>query len=170
MAKRIFLGLFVVGVLVFGAVAFYSYTWLGSIGDPSIASEGFAYHSGFAWMILWASLVILTLVSLFLVWESGIRWSGIATFLFFTVGSLLLLFNDNGYKQFLSDNGLKAGNTLLNPFFLAVMILVIAVFLIASHMITFRLSVRAGRRDDEEPSSTKESEAVKKKEEEGDDS
>lgn len=135
MIKTIYLSILAIAAGVILSTSFYAYSWLGSIGDPSIASEGFAFHSGFAWTFLWISFAALTLLSLFMAWRSGAKWALCVSYFYFLVSIVLLLFNDSAYARFLDENSINGSETLLNSFFVAVILLVNAVAVTAAYMI-----------------------------------
>ncbi|MDH3494541.1 MAG: hypothetical protein OEM82_13375 [Acidobacteriota bacterium] len=142
MIKTVYYSILAIAAGVILITSFYAYSWLGSIGDPSIASEGYVFHSGFAWTFLWISFGALTLLSLFMTWRSGTKWAVCVSYFYFLASVVILLFNDSSYKSFLEENSITGADTLLNLFFVAVILLVNAVAVVAAYMIVINIRTK----------------------------
>ena len=127
--------LLALAVLVSGAIWFYAYGWLGSIGDPSVASAGYSYHSNFGWSFLWLSFLVLAVLSFVLLLKEEIKWAIWISFAYFAVGLAGLLANDSSYKSFLEANSFANNTTLLNPFFVGVIVVILVIALLAAQLL-----------------------------------
>lgn len=142
MLSKIYLLLLVVFALAISVISFSANSWLSSIGDPTITSEAYQSMSSMGWTFLWVSFLILAGFSLVLAWKSEVRWAIGLAMGYFVASCLAILYNDSVYKGFLADNSIPSTYTLLNPFFVAVMFLVVAVALIAAYVITANLKIK----------------------------
>lgn len=157
MIKTIYLSILAIAAGVILTTSFYAYSWLGSIGDPSIAADGFVFHSGFAWTFLWISFAALTLLSLFMTWQTGIKWAVCVSYFYFVASVVLLLFNDLAFRRFLDENSINGSDTLLNSFFVAVILLVNAVAVTAAYMVVISFKTKQPEKEIESGKETKES-------------
>jgi hypothetical protein len=135
MLRIFYLILLALAVLISGAIWFYAYGWLGSIGDPAVASAGYSYHSSFGWNFLWLSFLVLTVLSFVLLLKEEIKWAIWVSFAYFAVGLTGLLANDSSYKSFLEANSFANNTTLLNPFFVGIIVVVLVIALLASQLL-----------------------------------
>ncbi len=85
-------------------------------------------------------------------WNSGVKWAVCLAMGYFALFASVILYNDLAYKSFLADNLLVSPQTLLNPFFAAVMFLIVGLALIAAYMVTsnlrLKIKVKTGKADE----------------------
>ncbi len=83
MLNRIFFATLAASLGIVGVLEFYGYTWLGSIGDPRAAYEGFRYYQSAAWAALWVSAVVLLAIANVILWSTRRAWAMWSAFGFF---------------------------------------------------------------------------------------
>lgn len=127
MWSKIYLACLALSFVVMGFFAFYSLSWLQSIGDPRAAAAGFEYHSAVSWPFLWLSSVVLLVIANVVLWISGRSWAMWVTFLYLAVFIAAKFFwFDRSFAAFQTANNLASSGISFGPFFAVIMIVVIA--------------------------------------------
>lgn len=147
MINKIFLGLVAVAAAASGTIFYYAYSWLGSIGNPEIASKGYVSSSTLGWTLLWISFLVLAVVALISLWQSKSKWPLWITFVYFAVFSSLLMLNDSSFSNFMETNSLETEYTLLNPLIIAVLLVVLLVGVLAAQMLLVNVRVKVKKED-----------------------
>ena len=134
------LGLSITGMAFF---TYYSWSWLQSIGLPSVAVEGYRYHTSLAWTFLWISSIVLLIVGNSVLWAGGRAWAMWTTFLFFAAFLAIQYFwLHQSFFQFLKGNGLGDGGLLFAPFSAAILIALAGVIVFFDKFIVIRLRAK----------------------------
>lgn len=140
MFNKIYLVLLIIAFLVMGALTFYSYSWLQSIGRPDIAVDSFMFYSNFAWTLLWISFIVLAIFSCVLIFKNGWSWSLWVSFVYFAIFMTLQTFwlapSLQGFKE---ANNLSESALTFTPILGAMTIIVLAIATFFTQFITFRL-------------------------------
>lgn len=140
MLSKIFWALLAISILTAGALTFYSYGWLESIGDPKIAAENFQYLSGIGWTFIWISSVVLLVLANFLVWrgeKSWFLWSVYIYFAFFII--LHTFWLAQAFQSFKELKGLSEDTFSITPFLGVIICLVVAIGVFFNQYILKRL-------------------------------
>jgi glucan phosphoethanolaminetransferase (alkaline phosphatase superfamily) len=156
MISKIYLIALVLSSATAGFSAYYAKSWLGSIGNPANARDGFLFQSSFGWTFLWISFLLLTLISILMIWQKKAKWAVWVTMAYFLASATILLFNDMSFKSFLDSNSLESSTTLLNPFYVGIMLVVVFIALASTQVITANFRVKVKGND--KPKETSESE------------
>jgi hypothetical protein len=107
---KIYLGFLAVSAVLICAFSYYAFSWLGSIGAPQPAVDGFNFHSSIAEFLLWASTIGLIALANGVLWTTARVWAMWVTFFFFLifkVGSVLWL--GNALQTFVANAGGSPG-------------------------------------------------------------
>lgn len=130
MFSKIYLGCLAASVALMSFFIYYSWSWIGSIGAPAAAVEGYSYHSGFAVSTLLLSSVVLLLLGNAVLWSGHSAWAMWTTAIYFAVFAILKFFwLDQSISQFKKANALSESGFSVGPV-LAVLFVVIAVFIV----------------------------------------
>lgn len=76
------LAVFLIPIIFF---TYYSYDWLQSISAPQAAYDGYSFHSGIAWKLIWFASIVLLIIANVIFAKEKKPWALWATFIFFTV-------------------------------------------------------------------------------------
>jgi len=140
MLSKIYIGLLAVSVAIVGFFTYYSWSWLQSIGVPAAAVEGFVYHSGTAWYVLWVSFALLLAVGNGILWSSRSSWAMWASFIYLAAFLLIRYFwLDGAAFRFKTAAGLGEGSFSLGPLLGALVIVAAGMVVLAEHFIVVRL-------------------------------
>jgi hypothetical protein len=144
MWSRIYLALLAGSTLVCGLFIYYACSWLNSIGSPTAAAEGFAYHAGIASFLLFATSAGLLLVASAVMWQAERAWALWTTFVFFTVFVLLRYFwLEPSFVQFSADNGLGGRTFSFGPLMAVALVIVAGLITFADQFALIKLRQRA---------------------------
>lgn len=75
MWNRVFLAALLICAIVAGFFAWYGWSWLGSIGDPTTAWQNYAYHRSMGIYATLVSTALLIVLGSVLLWVKGKGWS-----------------------------------------------------------------------------------------------
>ncbi len=140
MLSKIYIGLLAVSVAIVGFFTYYSWSWLQSIGVPAAAVEGFVYHSGTAWYVLWVSFALLLAVGNGILWSSRSSWAMWASFIYLAAFLLIRYFwLDGAAFRFKTAAGLGEGSFSLGPLLGALVIVAAGMVVLADHFIVVQL-------------------------------
>lgn len=92
MWNKIYFVLLAVAALLMCFFTFYAYSWLGSIGSPTSALEGYYHYAGLSSTFLWISTAVLLILANVILWETRRGWAMWATFAYFAVFVVLRTF------------------------------------------------------------------------------
>lgn len=141
MWNRIYLLVLAVCFAIMAALTYYSWSWLGSIGAPQAAADGYLYHSGHAWTFLWissAALLILANVVLAKFRRSWAMWTTFVYFGIFIVVRYVVL--EQSFFQFKKANGLWEGGFSLAPVAAVIFCAAAAALIYSNQFAVVRLS------------------------------
>ena len=107
MWSKLYFAVLAVAILVMAFFTYYSWSWLQSIGQPTAAAEGYVYHSGLAWTVLWVSSIILILLANAVMWASGKSWAVWITLAYLAVFIIIRYFwLGQAFFEFTTSNGM----------------------------------------------------------------
>jgi uncharacterized membrane protein SirB2 len=92
MLNKIYPGLLAAAAVVMCFLTFYANSWLGSIGSPQSALEGYYHYAGLGSTILVVSSIILLVLANVILWHTRRAWAMWATFAYFAIFVLLRTF------------------------------------------------------------------------------
>ena len=140
MLSKIYLAILVLSLVAMGFFVFYSWSWLQSIGLPAAASQGYEYHAGLAWPLLWITTIALLGLANAILWATNRSWAMWVTFVYFTAMVVLRFFwLEQAYFAFRKTNNLFDGSFALGPFVAVIMIVVMAAIVFFDQFIIVRL-------------------------------
>jgi hypothetical protein len=114
MWNKIFLLTLTISILLMAFLVYYAFSWLGSIGSPAAAVEGYLYHEGLAWKFLCISSVVLLIFANAVLSKYRRSWAMWTTFLYFAVFVILKFFIVDRFAiEFFRENGYVA---MVGPF------------------------------------------------------
>lgn len=140
MWSKIYLGVLGLSIAAMAFFTYYSWSWLGSIGEPSAAIAGYEYHSGLARPALWFSVVILLIIGNVVLWTSGRAWALWTTFLYAAIFIVTRHFwLGPSYWAFWKKSGFAESGFSADPFFGAILIVVVAAVVFFDQFAVVRL-------------------------------
>lgn len=140
MLKKIFLAILIISILITGFFTFYSYSWLGSVGNPEVTVENFTYFSQIAWSSLWISFIALIIYSAILIWNGGKSWSIWISFIYFSIFIILqTLWLAPSFWDYRKSMNLTEGNFSFTPIVGVMTIFVAGVVVFCVQYFTFRI-------------------------------
>src|SRR5215213_7137393 len=92
MWNKIFFAVLAVAVVVMCFFTFYANSWLGSIGSPKDALEGYQYYAGLSSMFLWISSAVLLIFANVILWNTRRGWAMWTTLAYFALFVILRTF------------------------------------------------------------------------------
>jgi hypothetical protein len=92
MWNKIYFAVLAVAVLAMCFFSFYGNSWLGSIGSPKDALEGFDYYAGLGSIFLWTSSAVLLILANVILWNTRREWALWTTFVYFAIFVVLRTF------------------------------------------------------------------------------
>lgn len=141
MWSKIYLGILAISIFVTGTFALYSYSWLGSIGNPETAAENYQNVSNLASLILWISSAVLLLLANVVLWKTRRAWAIWLTFAYFAAFIILRYFIfDNALLKFQQSKGLTESNFSFSPIFGVIFVILAAVIVYFNQFISLRLN------------------------------
>lgn len=141
MWTKIYLIALAVAVLPLIFLYFYAWSWLGSIGAPSAAVEGFNYYFNIAWNYLWIASLILLILANVLIWKTRKSWALWSTLGFFAVFVLVKFFLlDTQLSAFKQAKGFPPESVSLGVFLGVIYVLLAAVIIYFNQFIVLRLT------------------------------
>lgn len=141
MLTKIYIGLLAAAVCVTGFFTYYSWSWLQSIGRPTVAVEGYNYHDGLGWSVMVVSSIILLIIANAILWTRRSGWAMWATFGYFAVFTLLRYFwLDQALFQFKKANGMWDGSFSVGPLFGVILVIAAGVFVFFDQFAVVRLN------------------------------
>ena len=123
MWNKIYVGVLAFFVLIMAFLTYYSASWLGSIGSPRAALEGYDYYANLSGLFLWLSSAILLLLANVLLWMKRQAWAMWATLLYFAIFiGIRAFWLDPSAFALGSANNLPSNVSIFGPFltFLAI--------------------------------------------------
>lgn len=143
MWSKIYLAVLSVGVIAVTFFSYYSWSWLQSIGQPSVAVAGYEYHSGIAWTLLWLASLVLMILGNAVLWASGRSWAVWTTFVYFAVFIVIRYFwLDQEFFQFRKANGMFDGSFSVAPLFAVILVALGGTIAFFDQFIIVRLRAR----------------------------
>jgi len=140
MLNKIFLALLAVSTVLMLFFTFYASSWLGSIGQPSTALDGYRYHSGMSWTILLASTIVLLILSNVILWLTRRAWALWTTLLYFAIFILLRYFWLNqALLEFTNRAGHPVDESAAGPLIGAMIVIAAAVFIFCDQFAVLQL-------------------------------
>ena len=140
MFSKIYLVLLGVFLAAMAFFTYYSWSWLQSIGQPAAAVVGYEYHAGFAWTLLWVSIVTLLILANAVLWRSGRSWAIWTTFVYFAVLVVARYFwLDQAFFHFKKANGLFDGSFSVAPLFAVILVVLMAAIAFFDQFIVVKL-------------------------------
>src|SRR5205809_4376915 len=92
MWNKIYFVVLAVAFLVMCFLTFYANSWLGSIGNPKDALEGYYYYAGLGSTFLWISSAVLLILANVILWTTQRGWATWTTLTFFAIFVILRAF------------------------------------------------------------------------------
>lgn len=92
MWNKIYLAVLAVAFIVTSFLTIYANTWLGSIGNPKDALEGYYYYAGLGSTFLGVSSFVLLVIGNVILWNTRRAWAMWTTFVYFTIFVILRTF------------------------------------------------------------------------------
>jgi hypothetical protein len=92
MWNKIYFVVLAVAFLVMCFFTFYANSWLGSIGNPKDALEGYYYYAGLGSTFLWLSSAVLLILANVILWTTRRGWAMWTTLAFFAIFVILRAF------------------------------------------------------------------------------
>lgn len=141
MFSKIYLACLAVSAVLMAFFVYYSWAWLGSIGAPATAVEGYAYHSGYAVTTLCLSSVVLLLLGNAVLWSTRSAWAMWTTAIYFAVFALLKFFwLDQAIAQFKKTNALSESGFSVGPVLAVVFVIIAVVIVFLNQFIVVKLN------------------------------
>lgn len=129
-----------IAVLIMASLAFYSYSWLGSIDAPLNVVQNYENFSGMAWLFLWLSSIILLIVANVLFLRLQQSWALWATFLYFAVFIIIQTFLlDDAFVTFKNRNNLGQTSLSITPFLGVILCVLGAIIVFFDQFLVSRL-------------------------------
>jgi hypothetical protein len=85
MPTKAFVAILIASAAAALVLAYYSASWLWSIGNPAVALSGFDYHGGYFWTVVYVSTVVLWIIANVVLWQTRRAWALWSAFLFFAI-------------------------------------------------------------------------------------
>ena len=140
MWSKIYLVVLALSVSAMVFFTYYSWSWLQSIGLPAAAIDGFNYHSGLSWTVLWLSAAGLLAFGNAALWTTRRAWALWSTLTFFAVFVIVRYFwLDEAYLYFRKTNALSDGSFSIGPFFAVILIALAGIIVFFDQFIVLRL-------------------------------
>ena len=140
MFNKIFLALFIIGLLAMGGMVFSSNNWLYSIGKPEDAVANHEFYKGVGWQILWVSSLILLILANVILWTSKKSWPLWLTFGYF---ALFILLNtwwlSENLSSFQKIHKLPSSGYFFSGIFGAILCVVVGIGVFFDQFIVLRL-------------------------------
>jgi hypothetical protein len=92
MLNKIYFTVLGVAILVMCFFTFYANSWLGSIGNPKDALEGYYYYAGLGSTFLWISSAVLLILANVILWTTQRVWAMWTTLAYFAIFVILRAF------------------------------------------------------------------------------
>jgi hypothetical protein len=92
MWNKIYFAVLALAGFVMCFVTFYAHGWLGSIGNPKDALEGFEYYAAFGSIFLAVSSLVLLVLANVILWNTRRGWALWTTLAYFAVFVILRAF------------------------------------------------------------------------------
>jgi uncharacterized membrane protein SirB2 len=92
MWNKIYYAVLAAAVVVMCFLTFYARTWLGSIGSPNSALEGYEFYAGLGSTFLWISSAVLLILANIILWYSRLGWAMWTTLGYFAIFVILRTF------------------------------------------------------------------------------
>ena len=151
MLTKIFIGVLALSVLATGFFAFYSWSWLGSIGAPAPAVAGYEYHASISWNLLWISALILLVLGNSILWAKGSLWplwTALIYFLAFVIVRAFWL--DAALLTFKNNAGMTDATFTIRPIMAALLIIISAAIVFFDQYLVMRLKEKTYPKSDPE--------------------
>lgn len=122
MWNKVYFALLLIGFLATGFFAWYAWSWLGSIGDPRTAWDGYLYHRSLAISTIVGWTILLLAAGTVVLWSSRSSIALWSSAVFFLVSALMVLVILNAAANtFCIENGLcefptRAAGVLITVF------------------------------------------------------
>jgi uncharacterized membrane protein SirB2 len=136
MWNKIYLAVLAVAIVAMSFFIIYSHSWLGSIGNPKDALEGFEYYAGLGSTFLWISTAILLILANVILWYSRRAWAMWASFAYFAIFIVLRYF----WLEKASYNFQKSDSFFLTPIFGVILIVAFGAIVFANQFLNLRLN------------------------------
>lgn len=140
MWSKLYFGLIGLSLVVMAFFTFYAWSWLQSIGAPQTAVEGYTYHAGLSWPVLWITACIMLLIANAVLWTAARSWAMWTTLVYFAIGVIVKYFwLERAAASFRTGNGLTPESLSLGPLLAVAIIAVAAVVVFFNYFLVFKL-------------------------------
>ncbi len=141
MWSKIYFAALALFVLAMAFLNYYAYTWLQSIGDPTIAAGNYVLYSGNAWTLLWVSSVILLILANIVLLKTKRAWAMWVTLAYFVLFVLVKYFwLERSFADFLRSNNFADTPASAGPFFAVVLCLIFGAIVFFDQFLIVRLA------------------------------
>jgi len=136
MWNKIYFAVLGIAGLVMCFFTFYAKSWLGSIGNPKDALEGYYYYAGFGSTFLWISSAVLLILANVLLWAMRRGWAMWTTLAYFAVFVILRTFwLEKARYNFENSNSL-----FFTPIVGVILIIIAAAIIFFNQILNLRLN------------------------------
>lgn len=151
MWNKIYLAVLALSAPITAFFAYYSWSWLQSVGDPRIAWESFNYDRRSGVYFLIASTIVLLLVANAVLWMVRTAWALWATHLFFAVFAVVLLIwlHLSGITFCLENTVCQSPSRAIGPLLAVSGIVGLGVLVFIDQFVVIRLQEKMYGRSDE---------------------
>jgi uncharacterized membrane protein SirB2 len=136
MWNKVFYSVLAAAVIGMCFFTFYANSWLGSIGNPRTALEGYDYYAGFGSTFLWISSAVLLILANVILWTTRRGWAMWTTFAFFAVFVILRTF----WLEKARYNFQNSDSLFFTPLVGVILIIVAGAFVFFNQFLNLRLS------------------------------
>lgn len=136
MWNKIYFAVLAVAVLAMCFFAFYANSWLGSIGSPKDALEGFDYYAGLGSIFLWISSAVLLILANVILWNTRRGWALWTTFVYFAVFVVLRTF----WLERMRYNFQNSDSLFFTPIVGVILIIIAGAIVFFSQFLNLRLN------------------------------
>lgn len=143
MWSKIYLSVLGLSLIVMAFFTFYGWSWLQSIGAPQAAFEGYLYHAGVSWPLLWITAAVLLLLANAVLWSTARSWAMWTTLVYFAAGVVLKYFwLERAAASFVTANRLAPETLSFGPLLAVVIIFVAAAVVFFDYFLVLKLYQR----------------------------
>lgn len=141
MWNKIYLAALALVILSIAFLNYLAFSWLRSIGDPTVAAGNHLFYSGNGWTFLWVSSVILLILANIVLWKTRRAWAIWATFAYFAVFVILKYFwLDRTFAEFLRSNNFAETPFWGGPFVAVVLVVIFGAIVFFDQFLLVRMN------------------------------
>lgn len=130
MWNKIYYVALAIAVLIMASLDFYAYSWLQSTTRPADVAQNYDYFSGWAWIFLWASTIILLVLANVFYWRMQQAWGLWTTFLYFAFFVVVQTFLLESMFDTFRNQNLNAPDKFSAEPFLGVILCIVAAIIV----------------------------------------